>query len=610
VRADLRRIACIALLASCSAHPTPAPAPVASASTTAPAASASVAKEDIAPEGSTGYRTGLTSVRAKRQMVTAANPHAARAGREVLRAGGSAVDAAIAMALVLSLVEPQSSGIGGGAFMLFYDAKQRSLRAYDGRETAPAAATGDMFLRDGKPRDFMDAVVGGLSVGVPGELRMLELAHQAHGKLPWKRLFAPAIDLAEKGFKISARLHALLEDAPRLPAMGGAKDYFFLPDGRVKPAGTRLTNPALATVLREVADKGAAAFYEGPIADRLVEAVAHNEAQPGRLVAADLAAYRAVARDAVCHRYREHLVCGMPPPTSGGVTTLQILGLLAPFPLADEQAGGVKEIHLFAEAEKLAFADRDQYLADPDFVPQPVDELLAGGYLAARSKLISVEKGSGAKKAAPGKVPTAKKRADHFAPDASLERPATSHVCVVDAEGNAVSMTASIEGAFGSHVMVDGYLLNNELTDFSFVPQAGGKPVANRVEPGKRPRSSMAPIIVLTPEKELVLVIGSPGGSRIISYVARALVSILDHHHDVQDAMGEPHYGNRNGSTELELRDDLAPWIESTTAGLVALGHEVITADMNSGLSAILREPSGEFVAGVDPRREGIALGD
>jgi gamma-glutamyltranspeptidase/glutathione hydrolase len=602
-------------LASCCKLPPPPLPPLAKppnpglvpavATASAPAVTPD-AKEDIAPEAATGFRH-VDGVAAKKHMVAAANPHAANAALEMLRAGGSAVDAAVAIAMVLTLVEPQSSGIGGGAFMLHYDAKAKKITAFDGRETAPSAATGDMFLgADGKPRNFFDAVIGGLSVGVPGELRMLEMAHKRHGKLPWKRLFQPAIQLAEKGFALSPRLHRLLKGMSALRSMKKAGPYFYQADGTPKPVGTQLVNKELATVFRAIADKGADAFYVGDIARDIVDAVRKASRNPGRLSLADMKAYKAVAREPVCLPYRTYHVCGMPPPTSGGITTLQILGLLQRFELSKHDPDSLEVAHLFAEAGRLAYADRGKYIADPDFVKVPTAGLLHPTYLAERSKLIDPKRAMG--NATPG-TPKAK-AAKNWAEGLSADLPSTSHMVVVDSAGNAVSMTASIESAFGSHLMVKGFLLNNELTDFSFVAKVDGRDVANRVQPGKRPRSSMAPILVLDPATNgFVMAVGSPGGSRIITYVARVLIGVLDHALHPQVAIGRPNVVNRNGITELEKGDAWKAWLARTKAGLEGLGHQVGVRDLNSGLHAIKRTADG-YIGGADPRREGVVVGD
>jgi gamma-glutamyltranspeptidase/glutathione hydrolase len=540
---------------------------------------------------------------AQRFMVAAANPHAARAGTRMLAAGGSAVDAAIAVQLVLNLVEPQSSGIGGGAFLLHWDADAHRLFAYDGRETAPSAATPDLFLdAGGDPMDFSDAVVGGRSVGAPGLLRMLELAHRRHGTLPWARLFEPAIELAETGFRVSRRLHELISKDRFLGRHGPAREYFFHHDGRPLAEGELLRNPEFAGTLRLIAKGGADAFYTGPLAGRIVAAVRGFPANPGVLSLADLEAYRARERQPICRRYRKWRVCGMPPPTSGGVTVLQILGLLERFDLG--ATAEVERVHLFAEAGKLAYADRALYLADADFVAVPVEGLLDPTYLSRRSQLIDPAHARG--RAEPGD-PGAKSGLD-WSPADALELPSTSHISIVDAAGNAVSMTTSVESAFGSRLMVGGFLLNNQLTDFSFLPERDGKAVANRVEPRKRPRSSMAPVAVFEPNPEgdrLRLIAGSPGGSRIIAYVAQTLIHVLDLGMDVRTAIAAPHAVNRNGVTELEAGTEVLELKEE----LERRGHEVVVRELNSGLHAIeLTAPGLEGAA--DPRREGVAVGE
>lgn len=540
---------------------------------------------------------------AGRQMIAAANPHAAEAGLEILRAGGSAVDAAIAAQMVLGLVEPQSSGIGGGAFLMHYRAADRLLEAYDGRETAPASASEDMFLgADGAPRKFYDAVVGGLSVGVPGVVRMLELAHRDHGKLPWADLFAPATRLADEGFAVSPRMHYLVDrDKARLTSFAPAASYFYGPDGEALPVGTMLRNPDYASVLKSIAAEGAQAFYSGRIADDIVATVRGAARNPGRMTLADLHGYKAVKRDPVCGAYRGYRVCGMPPPSSGGVTVAQILGILGQFDLAAGGPDDPASAHLVAEAGRLAFADRNLYLADTDFVPAPLKGLLDPSYLAGRAALISTDRSLG--KASPGEPPRDHGRLAPMTDD--FERLSTTHLSVVDAAGNAVSMTSSVENAFGSRLMTNGFLLNNQLTDFSFQPERDGLAVANRVEPGKRPRSSMAPTIVTDGDGRLVMAVGSPGGSRIIGYVAKTLVGVIDWKLGMQAAIDLPHVVNRNGRTELEADTPIA----ALKPALEALGHEVGVGSLNSGLHGILVTPHG-LDGGADPRREGVALGD
>ena len=536
-----------------------------------------------------------------RHMVAAANPHAAEAGRSILRAGGSAVDAAIAMQMVLNVVEPQSSGIGGGAFLLHHDAEAGETTAYDGRETAPAAASQDLFLdAEGEPQPFFEAVVGGKSVGVPGLLRMLEAAHRDHGRLAWKDLFSPAIRLAKDGFEVSPRLNMLISNDRFLATFAEARALFFQPDGAAIPAGAILKNPAFADTLRLIAAEGADGLYHGPLAGAIVVAVRGASRNPGRMTLDDLAGYRAPAREPVCRRYRAWRVCGMPPPTSGGVTLLQTLGILSNFAVSSFRPGSVEAVHLISEASRLAFADRARYLADPDFVDVPVEALLDAEYLRRRASRIRTWASMGRAEAG-----EPSERSGALMPDESLESPSTTHLSVVDGAGNAVAMTSSIESAFGSRLMVRGFLLNNQLTDFSFRAERGGVAVANRVEPGKRPRSSMSPTLVFDRDGDLVMAVGSPGGSRIIGYVAKTILAVLDWRLDIQRAIELPHHVNRNGATDLEAGTRLA----RAAGQLEALGHEVKVRDLNSGLHAIV-VTAGRLTGGADPRREGLALGD
>ncbi len=542
-------------------------------------------------------------------MAAAANPLATEAGREILRAGGSAIDAAIAMQMVLTLVEPQSSGIGGGAFLLHFDGKH--VQAFDGRETAPLAADENLFMLGGKPMAFYDAVVGGRSVGTPGALRMLEAAHQQHGRLAWRQLFEPAIRLAERGFAMSPRLHAQLASERHLAGNAAARAYFFDVDGTPKPVGTVLRNPELAATLRALADGGTDVFYRGEIAADIVRTV-RSHPNAGRLTEDDFARYQAKERVAICTNYRRWRICGMPPPSSGGIAVAQILGILAgreiaalpPIEVDGRLEPQADAVHLFSEAGRLAFADRNVYVADPDFIPVDWQALTHPRYLADRAKLIG---GRSMGRAPPG-VPAGYTVA--WAPD-EAQRGATSHISAVDGFGSAVAMTTSIEDAFGARLMVRGFLLNNQLTDFSFAPSEAGRPIANRVEPGKRPRSSMAPTLVFDRASgELVASVGSAGGSQIIGYVARTLVGLLDWNLDIQQAISLPNFGSRNGPTELEQGRVSRPLVE----GLKARGHEVREIPMTSGLQGIVRVhlPDGRraWSGGADPRREGVALGD
>jgi gamma-glutamyltranspeptidase / glutathione hydrolase len=546
----------------------------------------------------------LQAVRARRQMAATANPHASLAAQEMLRSGGSALDAALAAQLVLNLVEPQSSGIGGGAFIVAWDAATKRIHAYDGRETAPSAARQDRFLHaDGRLLSFEEAIISGKSVGVPGLLRVMQLAHARHGRLAWARLFEPAIRLAEAGFAISPRLHALLRDDPALRRDGAARAYFYAADGSALPVGHPLKNPALAAVLRRVAEEGPDAFYRGPVAAAIVAAVG-GHARPGDLSEADLAAYRAVEREPLCGRYRGYRLCGAPPPSSGAIGVLALLGILERTPFASARPGSSAAAHYFSEAGRLAYADRDQYVADPDFVAVPAAGLIDRGYLARRARLVRPERSM--VRALPG-VPTGAPRA--LGADATAEAAGTSHISVVDAQGNAIAMTTTIESQFGSRILVHGFLLNNQLTDFSLAPEADGRPVANRVEPGKRPRSTMAPTLVFDRHGALAMTLGSPGGSAIINYVAKTLVGLIDWRMDIQHAISAPNMGSRNRQTELEKGTVL----EGTAAALRAMGHPVTATELTSGLQGIVvtgQGPNRVLTGGADPRREGLVVGD
>jgi gamma-glutamyltranspeptidase / glutathione hydrolase len=554
------------------------------------------------PEASTGSDTHALAT-AKRHMVSAANAIAAEAGREMLRAGGSAIDAAIATQLVLNIVEPQSSGLGGGAFILYWDKAKTELKAYDGRETAPASARPDRFLVDGKPMAFDRAVLSGLSIGVPSLVRLLEDVHKQYGKLPWAKLFEPAIRVAENGFEISQRLHLLLRlDGPAsfVPA---ARRYFFTDGGSALPIGHRLKNPEFAATLRSIAAGGANAFYEGPIAQAIVDAVAAAPIAPGGMTLDDLKGYTVKERAPLCITYRGHEICGVGPPSSGGPTVAQTLKLVEPFDLGKgpDEALGAHALHLIAEAEKLAYADRNKYIGDPDFIAVP-DGLLDDGYIAQRRALIDPLRATDKPKA--GEPPGLKRQS--FGVDATIERAGTSHISIIDDDGNAVSMTTTIEGGFGSHNWAAGFLLNNELTDFSFKPvDAAGQPVANAVAPGKRPRSSMAPTIVFDTARNVEAVLGSPGGSRIILYVVKTLVALLDWGLDAQQAADLINFGSQGSGFEIEIDWSAVP----LGLALRPLGHRIVPSLMNSGIHIVTRR-DGHLEGAADARREGAALGD
>lgn len=589
--------------ASTAAEPAATGEAAAAEGTEVPADAATMTEVPAAPEPDPGPPpTEKALAKAERFMISSANPFATEAGRAVLRQGGSAVDAAIAAQMMLNLVEPQSSGIGGGAFMLYYDAASGTTTVYDGRETAPAEATPDMFLNpDGEPKKFFEAVVGGLSVGVPGLLRMLEAAHRDYGRLPWHQLFEPTIELAEKGFPVSERLHRMISEDKYLKRFPATEAYFHDEAGNPRAIGDILANPLFADTLRQIASGGADAFYKGPIARDLVWAVRSAWPNPGRLTETDLSGYEAKTREPVCLLYRAWMVCGMPPPSSGGITTLQILGILQTFELANLEPGSLEAVHLVAEASRLAFADRNTYIADPDFIPVPTEGMLDPGYLALRAQEIAPD--AIISPAFPG-MPGPSGQTG-FAPDTSQGGLSTTHISVVDTDGNAVSMTSSIESAFGSRLMVRGFLLNNQLTDFSFRPEKDGAPIANRVAAGKRPRSSMAPTLVFRGDGKLEMAVGSPGGSRIIGYVAKTLIATLDWDMDIQAAIEMGHFINRNGPTDLEEDTDIA----RLKSALEALGHEVNIRELTSGLHGIRVTEDG-LTGGADTRREGVALGD
>jgi gamma-glutamyltranspeptidase/glutathione hydrolase len=561
------------------------------------------ASDTIAPERATGVTTAQRT-EAKSFMVAAANPLAAEAGRKVLAEGGNAIDAMVAVQTVLGLVEPQSSGLGGGAFLVYYDASSGKLTTFDGRETAPMEATPKLFLDDqGQPLKFMEAVVGGRSVGTPGTVKLLHEVHERFGKADWASLFEPAVALANDGFAVSPRLANLVAgEGDKLKTFETTTRYFFDESGAPRTAGSQLRNPAYAETLGAIASGGADAFYTGPIAASIVKTVREAGGNPGVLSLSDLANYRIKEREPVCLSYRALDVCGMGPPSSGAVAVGQMLGVLENFDIRGLGPENPESWRLIGDAQRLAFADRERYLADTDFVPAPIKGLLGKTYLEQRAALLDRETAL-----SKDEVKAGEPEWDHallFGDGEAIELPSTSHFVIVDADGNVVSMTTTIENGFGSRLMTNGFLLNNELTDFSFKTHDAGVPVANRVEPGKRPRSSMAPTIVMKDGKPL-LAIGSPGGSQIIGYVAQALIAYIDWQMPVEEIVAMPHLNNRFGTYDLEA----GTAAEDLAEPLKAIGYEVKVGEMNSGLHAV--EITAKGLAGsADPRREGVALGE
>jgi len=551
--------------------------------------------------------------------VAAAHPLATDAGYQVLKAGGSAIDAAIAVQMVLTLVEPQSSGIGGGAFVLHHDGKK--VEAYDGREVAPSAATDKLFLdAQGKPLPFMEAVLSGLSVGVPGTLSVLETAHKEHGKLPWATLMQPAIQLAEQGFKISPRLHQALLAENDLINDAVAASYFYDAQRKPHPVGYVLKNPELAAVLRDIANRGSLALKQGAVAQALVQKVRQHPTKPGSMTLQDLAQYKVIKREPLCFDHvvqttgKGFQICGFPPPSSGSLAIGQILGILNNTPAGKmplQQGLPASDwLHFYTEAARLAFADRAQFVGDPDFVKAPSGNwksMLHPTYLQQRSRLIGEQSMKVAKAGNPAEFKTA------YAPMPHQDEFGTSHISVIDQYGNSVAMTTTIEAVFGSRLMVNtgqgrqgGFLLNNELTDFSFAPSdAKGLPIANRVEAGKRPRSSMSPTLVFEKDTgQLKMTGGSPGGAVIIHYTGKLLIGTLQWGLNTQQAINLPNFGSLNGPTVLEEKR----FPEQTLKALQARGHEVREMPLPSGLQAIEVTPKG-FFGGADPRREGVVMG-
>lgn len=592
----LNLVACATLLALTACQNTTSPS---QSQTALPTATTPTAKgaDAFAPERGTGL-TEQKLVHAQKFMAASANPLATQAGYDVLKQGGSAIDAMIAIQTTLSLVEPQSSGLGGGAFVVYWDNEKRKLTTFDGRETAPKAATPKLFLdAEGKPLKFMQAVVGGRSVGVPAVPKLMEDLHKKYGKLSWKQLFNTPIQLAEKGFEVSPRMAKSIEQNAEHLVRYPETAAYFLPNGKPLASGTILKNPEFAQSVRVLADKGSAPFYNGQYAQNIVNQVKNAKDNAGVLEMADFKNYRVIERPAVCADYREYQVCGMGAPSSGGIALGQIVGILNQFDAKESSVNSLKSWRLLGDASRLAFADRDLYVADPDFVKVPASTLLSQNYLKQRAELLKNTENALTETPA-GQIDT------QHASAPAIELPSTSHIVIVDAKGNVLSMTTSIENAFGSTLMANGYLLNNELTDFAFEPEKNGKPVANRVEGGKRPRSSMAPTIVLK-NGQPYLAVGSPGGSRIIGFVAKTLVAHVDWGMDIQQAISLPNMLNRFGTYELEQNTQASQWVEP----LQKLGYKTEVRDLNSGVQGIVITDKG-LIGGADPRREGKVMGD
>lgn len=554
--------------------------------------------EDREPEAATGFTEKKFDV-SDEFMVAAANPYAAMAGKRIIEQGGNAIDAAVAVQAMLTLVEPQSSGIGGGAFIMYWDNTKKKLYTFDGRETAPKAASPYIFFEDGEPMKWRDAVVGGKSVGVPGVLKALEMAHAKFGNLEWKNLFNDTIKQSAEGFIVSPRLAKLIafDLHPGVNIFPSTASYF-KPNGMPLKQGDLKQNPQLASTLQKIAVGGADAFYKGVIANNIANAVRAVTVNPGLMVAEDLVNYEAIQRDPMCNSYHEARICGMAPPSSGGVTVYQIIKTLERFNLAQYSSESPEFVHLFSQASALAYADRAYYIADLDFLNMSASPLVSNEYLRERSAQIGLKKAMTIAQAGQPYMTA------NYGKDDAYELMSTSHIAILDKQGNAISMTSSIEFMFGSGIMVDGFLLNNQLTDFAINPMRDGAPVLNRVEPGKRPRSAMSPTMVFDKNNNLQLVVGSPGGSRIINYVAQTIINVLDFKMDIQAAINHPRVTNRNDVTSLEKGTNIV----SLKPALEAKGHKVRIVDLNSGLHGI-HISEGKIMGGADPRREGIAVG-
>lgn len=556
-------------------------------------------QELLAPESATGYQE-KQAARGSQIMAVTAHPDATKVAYDILKAGGTAADAGIAAQMVLGLVEPQSSGIGGGGFALYYDAEKGHLVSLDGRETAPSVAGKHLFINeDGKSMKFYEAANGGRSVGVPGLLRMLEKLHEWQGRAAWRDLFLPAMRMAANGFTVSLRLEKMLNrEKTRFDVDTKAQLYFYPDTKNPAKSGSVIRNVAYADSLQKIALQGADAFYQGDIADHIVAKVQENPTRKGLLSIEDMRSYKAIERESICGAYRGYRICSMNEPSSGGLTMLQTLGILENFDLTALGRKDPRTWHIISEASRLAFADRNRYIADPDFVVTPGSTLLDHAYLKERAALINPDHAMTEVTAGEFVVEQA------YAPDERTKNTGTTHISIRDRYGNILSMTTSIENAFGSRLMVDGFLLNNQLTDFSFKPNdKDGNPIANKVEGGKRPRSSMSPTIIFDPLGEPFMVIGSAGGSRIIGYVLQRIIAVIDWNMDLQSAMNMPNILHRG--KKLEVESTALDYAEP----LKNLGHAVLVGDMNSGMTG-LHFKNGEIIGAADPRRDGIALGE
>ena len=557
------------------------------------------AQELIAPEPQTSF-SEKEVVEAQEYMVVTAHPLATEAGFKALQKGGNAIDAAIAAQMVLNVVEPYASGIGGGGFLLYYDADSRTQTFFNGRETAPFNIDPNLFQdKKGNPKDFREALKGGASVGTPGVLKMLKKAHDAHGKLPWFELFSDAIDTASLGFNISERLVKVVDYAPHIKEFKKTKKMFFNRNNSKKEEGELIYNNELANTFREIALNGIDSFYEGYIAENIVNAVQHSKVNPGYLSKKDLTSYEAKTDDLICRKYRKYKICSVPMPSSGGVTMLQAMGIIENFDISQMTPNSEEAIHVISEATRLAFADRNKYAADSDFIDVPIAQMLDKKYLKSRSFLINVD--ASLLDVTAGYFVTKDNVIEH---QKIYEPPSTTHLSIIDKEGNAVSFTSSIEFAFGSGITINGFLLNNQLTDFSFISEKDGKLIANRIEGGKRPRSSMTPSFVFDDKGRLILIVGSPGGARIIPYVIKTLVAVLDWELPPQKAVDLPNFAKMNDTLELEEGSDL----ESLAEKLENIGHKVKIRDLASGIHAIFIDKKTIY-SGVDKRREGSAMG-